>query len=106
MLRSILGLVALVSALFAAAMVLVSPAVADERTCAPREEIVKLLTDRYGEVPSGRGLSESGDAAFEMFRSRTGTWTITMTTTNGLTCVMAAGKDWRDREEVARLPRL
>ena len=75
------------------------------RTCAPRAEIVALLTDRYREVPSGSGVSENGDAAFEMFRSSSGSWTITMTTTNGLTCVMAAGRDWQDTSTVALLPR-
>lgn len=75
------------------------------RTCAPRAEIVQLLTDRYREVPSGAGVSESGDVAFEMFRSSTGSWTITMTTANGLTCVMAAGRDWQDGDKVASLPR-
>lgn len=77
----------------------------DGRTCAPRAEIVALLTERYNEVPSGTGVSETGDAAFEMFRSTTGSWTITMTTTNGLTCVMAAGRDWQDADKVALLPR-
>ena len=77
----------------------------DGRTCAPRAEIVALLTDRYSEVSTGKGVSETGDAAFEMFRSPAGSWTITMTTTNGLTCVMAAGRDWREGSKVALLPR-
>ena len=75
------------------------------RTCAPRAEIVTLLTERYREMPMGTGVSETGDAAFEMFRSVNGSWTITMTTANGLTCVMAAGRDWEDGNQVALLPR-
>ena len=75
------------------------------RTCAPRAEIVSLLTEQYREMPMGTGVSESGDAAFEMFRSTSGSWTITMTTTNGMTCVMAAGRDWQAGDEVALLPR-
>ena len=80
------------------------PGATDGRTCAPRAEIVALLTERYREVPSGTGVSETGDAAFEMFRSASGSWTITMTTANGVTCVMAAGRDWQDRNLVALLP--
>ena len=77
-----------------------------DRTCAKREEINVLLSERYGEEPRSMGVSESGDAAFELFVSAEGTWTITMTTSNGLSCVMAAGKHWEDRAKVAaKLPK-
>ena len=77
-----------------------------DRTCAKREEINVLLSERYGEEPRSMGVSESGDAAFELFVSPGGTWTITMTTSNGLSCVMAAGKHWEDRAKVAaKLPK-
>lgn len=77
-----------------------------DRTCAKREEINVLLSERYGEMPRSMGVSESGDAAFELFVSPEGTWTITMTTSNGLSCVMAAGKHWEDRAKVAaKLPK-
>lgn len=77
-----------------------------DRTCAKREEINVLLSERYGEEPRSMGVSESGDAAFELFVSPKGTWTITMTTSNGLSCVMAAGKHWEDRAKVAsKLPK-
>lgn len=72
-----------------------------DRTCAKREEINVLLSERYGEMPRSMGVSESGDAAFELFVSPEGTWTITMTTSNGLSCVMAAGKHWEERAKVA-----
>ena len=73
----------------------------DERMCAKRDEITALLGDRYDEAPRAMGVSESGDAAFELYLSPTGTWTITMTTSNNLTCVMAAGKHWQQRGTVA-----
>ena len=83
-----------------------APASADpNRMCAERSEINRILKDKYGEVPNGAGLSESGDAAFELYLSPTGSWTVTMTTTNGLACVMAAGRDWRTRDKVALLPK-
>ena len=74
-----------------------------DRTCAKRADIAALLGDRYDEAPRAMGVSESGDAAFELYLSGTGTWTITMTTSNGLTCVMAAGKHWQERGTVAEV---
>ena len=91
----------------AVAMAFATSAHADpDRTCAKREEINILLSERYGEQPRSMGVSESGDAAFELFVSPEGTWTITMTTSNGLSCVMAAGKHWEERAKIAaKLPK-
>lgn len=48
----------------------------------------------YREDPAAIGLSESG-RLMEVFASPDGrTWTIVMTTPDGLACIMAAGKNW------------
>ena len=86
---------------------LATPAQAQDanQLCAERAEINSLLEDKYGEEPRAAGVSESGEAAFELFVSSEGTWTVTMTTQNGLTCVMAAGLHWQERSRVAMLPK-
>lgn len=101
--KTILGMMA--GAAFVA-VGLATPAKADaEQMCAERTEINSLLQDKYGEEARAAGVSESGEAAFELFVSPEGTWTVTMTTTNGLTCVMAAGLHWQERAKIAMLPK-
>ena len=75
---------------------LCAPPVAAQLACANRAVVIARLTDDYGEV--FRGLGMSGPAAlFEMYANpETRTWTFIMTTTDGRTCIMAAGENWRD----------
>ena len=54
-----------------------------------------MLKKRYKEVPVGLGISQKNTEAFEIFVSEKGTWTVTMTMSNGLTCVMAVGHSWQ-----------
>ena len=69
-------------------------AVAAGSNCSPRENIVEQLTEKYSEVSHGVGL-ETNTKAVEMWTSsKSGTWSITVTHANGLTCVLATGKNW------------
>lgn len=68
------------------------------RNCAPREIVVSRLADGYGETRQSMGLG-TGNSVVEVFASEeTGTWTITVTTPSGLTCLVASGQAF---EEVA-----
>ena len=70
-------------------------AIAEPTNCAPREIVTEQLNLTYGENFSGGGL-QGGNAVFEVWISKDdGTWTILMTQANGVSCVMAAGTDWR-----------
>ena len=67
-----------------------SPAAA--QNCAPRDLVVERLAEKYGESRQSMGLGSQG-AVMEVFASEeTGTWTITVTTTAGLTCMVASGQ--------------
>lgn len=71
----------------------VQPAMA-ESVCANRDIIVTRLQQDYSEAPSAVGMSESG-AVIEVLAARDGTtWTILMTTPDGLSCVIATGEAW------------
>ena len=71
--------------------------------CGDREFLLKALGDKYKETPRAIGLSSSGKAVFEVHTSKTGTWTIVMTTTKkGVTCIMAAGHSWEDMPRKAK----
>lgn len=73
-----------------ATAMLAGPALAGN--CAPREVVVEQLADRYGESRQSMGLG-ADNAVVEVFASReTGTWTITITTPRGMTCLVASGQ--------------
>ncbi len=60
--------------------------------CAPRQQVLEQLRDRYGETRQSMGLSAE-DTVIEMFASHSsGSWTITVTLPNGLTCLVASGQ--------------
>ena len=65
---------------------------AQQRNCGPREVVVDRLADGYGETRQSMGLG-ANNAVIEVFASEeTGSWTITVTTPNGLTCLVASGQ--------------
>lgn len=65
---------------------------AQSRNCASREAVVERLGTKYGESRQSIGLG-TNNAVVEVFASLdTGTWTITVTMTNGMTCIVAAGQ--------------
>ena len=61
-------------------------------TCAQRQAILDRLTQTYGETVQSMGLG-SNNGIVEVFASpETGTWTITVTMPNGMTCLVASGQ--------------
>ncbi|MDE4132887.1 hypothetical protein PXK00_07180 [Phaeobacter sp. QD34_3] len=67
---------------------------AQGRNCAPREVVVERLAEKYGESRQSIGLGGQG-MVMETFASpESGTWTITVTMPNGLTCLMASGQSY------------
>jgi hypothetical protein len=62
--------------------------------CAERDVIVNTLASRYGESAVSLGLGP-GNRVVEVFASEeTGTWTITVTSVNGTTCLVASGDSY------------
>ena len=89
-----------------AAVLLLSPGQAQAAgpKCGDRAALIKVLNERYKEKPRALGLSSKGTAVFEIYTSKSGTWTIVMTMTNGATCIMAAGHSWEDSPQVVEGP--
>lgn len=84
-------------AMLAVALISLIPATASAQgaTCAPRNVIVKRLMEKYGETRQSAGLT-GPKVVMEMFASEeTGTWTLLMTHSNGVTCFAASGKAWQ-----------
>ena len=60
--------------------------------CAPRDAVVERLASSYGESRQSMGLG-ANNQVIEVFASEeTGTWTITVTTVQGVTCLVASGQ--------------
>ena len=75
-----------------ALLVLPAGALGAAPTCAPREQVIRQLAERYGETRHSMGLGGT-DAMMELFASdQTGTWTITVTNARGVTCLVASGQ--------------
>jgi hypothetical protein len=69
------------------------------QSCAPRDHVVARLAERYGETRQSMGLG-SNSAVMEVFASlETGTWTITVTTPQGVTCLVASGQAYAELRE-------
>jgi hypothetical protein len=62
--------------------------------CGPHERFTQLLGKQFQEGRHGIGLAGAA-AVIELFVSDKGTWTMTSTGTNGLTCIIASGEGWQ-----------
>lgn len=69
------------------------------RNCAPRELVIDRLAQGYGETRQSMGLG-ANNMVIEVFAStETGTWTITVTQPNGITCLVASGQAFEEMAE-------
>ncbi len=106
MLKSQFRTILLISSVLLTALFAAPAAHAAGMVCGERTSLLKALHDKYKESPTALGLSSSGKAMFEVFTSKNGTWTIVMTTTKGVTCIMAAGHSWQESLEVVEGPQV
>lgn len=62
--------------------------------CGQRDAIIGALSSRYGETARSIGMGP-GNRMVEVYASdETGTWTITVTSADGMTCLMASGASY------------
>ncbi|SFO98355.1 hypothetical protein [Tranquillimonas alkanivorans] len=64
--------------------------------CAERATVVERLNETYGESFAGGGLRNSSSVIEVWSAGADGTWTILMTRPDGISCIVAAGTNWRD----------
>ncbi|MEO9824648.1 MAG: hypothetical protein ABJF50_09575 [Paracoccaceae bacterium] len=90
-------------ALIAAAIgSLSTPALAQQQNCGSRDTVVDRLSAKYGESRQSIGMAPKGRVV-EVFASpKTGTWTITVTTPNGIMCLVASGQSYETLDEPAK----
>ncbi len=79
---------------------LADAAQAETSNCAPRATVVGRLATKFGETRQSMGLG-TNNSVIEVFASDdTGTWTITVTRTDGTTCLVASGQAFEALAEV------
>ena len=73
--------------------------------CGSFEQVHDSLKQNYNETVYGVGETNGGGSITELLLAPNGkTWTITVVLPNGVTCLMASGKDWI-MKEVDNAPR-
>lgn len=82
-------------------MVLMAQNVAAQQTrnCAPRDTVIERLASSYGETRQSIGLGSQGSVVETFASDETGSWTITVTMPNGMTCLVASGQSFEELAE-------
>jgi hypothetical protein len=62
--------------------------------CGPPGQMASYLTEIWGESVHVRGLAVNGGLVEIWGNAETGTWTITVTTPGGQSCMVASGGDF------------
>ncbi len=69
-----------------------------------RDRVLTHLAEKYGEAPVAVGLTSAGGLVEVLTTDDGRTWTIIVTTPQGISCLVAAGEGWRDVERVIEEP--
>ncbi len=84
---------------FAAALTLAAaPGAAQQPTCNERTDVLGHLAKKYGEVPVAVGVTNKGGLVEVLTTGDGDTWTIIVSTPNGMSCMLAAGEGWRTKD--------
>lgn len=71
------------------------PPQANAARCMEHNKLVEFLDKQFGEKPRAIGLI-SPKAMMEVFVSKRGTWTISITSTERMSCVVSSGDTWAE----------
>ena len=88
-----------VSGIVAALLILLPTIAAAQLPCAARDEIVSEITQHFKEAPEATGVTPQG-MLLEVFVSEARSWTILLTTPQGVSCIVAVGENWEWEPEV------
>ena len=83
-----------------------SPATAHPfEPCGPRSFMLKMLTDKYSEIPVGWGMTENGSVIVELARADDGSFSVFVTWANGKSCMLVSGTGWQDNPLPVNAPK-
>ena len=72
--------------------------------CNKRANVLALLAKKYKETPIAAGVTNTGGLVEVLTDIKSSTWTIIVTTPQGISCLVAAGEGWRNMEQIALEP--
>jgi hypothetical protein len=70
--------------------------------CGKRSDVIRQLKQRFAETTSARGIT--GKNLLELYTSKTGSFTVVITRTDGVSCLLAAGENWHTTQERKKKP--
>ncbi len=68
---------------------------AQTQQCDQRARVIGHLARKYQEAPVAIGVTTSGGMVEVLTSGDGGTWTIILSSPNGISCLVAAGEGWR-----------
>ena len=72
-----------------------------QSTCGPRDLVISKLEGSYGESRMGAGLRGTASILEIWASADSGTWTVLVTNTDGISCVVASGDNWHNASVTA-----
>ncbi len=87
-----------------AALVMASSSAFAAPQCNSRGKVLALLSEKYSEAPVAIGVANNGGLVEVLSTSDGNTWSIIITSPQGMRCLVAAGEGWRSIEQIAMDP--
>lgn len=75
-----------------AGLILATHAALAAPQCGPRDQVLPVLQQKYGEARVGMGLVGTAQVMEVFANPETGTWTITASLPDGVMCLVASGE--------------
>ncbi len=89
-----------------AALVLASSSAFAAPQCNSRGKVLELLSKKYSEAPVAVGVTNNGGLVEVLSTGDGNTWSMIITSPQGMSCLVAAGEGWRLIERIAMDPQL
>ena len=74
--------------------------------CEVRSKLVERLAATYKEISVATGLAHDGKLVEVLTNASGETWSIIVTSPQGLSCLVATGEDWRKLESLIAEPKV
>lgn len=72
--------------------------------CNARDTVLEVLAEKYSEAPVAVGVANNGGLVEVLTTGDGNTWSIIITSPQGLSCLVAAGEGWKVIEQMALDP--
>ena len=77
----------------------------EQPKCAARDNVLRNLARKYHEVPVAIGVTNKGGLIEVLTTPDGSTWTIIVSTPQGISCLIAVGEDWRTMTPIISGPK-